>query len=383
LEYHIVDRTKELPTLRPHWERLAAAGGVRTPYQSLTWLEHWLLHRGTNVTPFVIILHGGETIAPLGITVGAKLRRLLMLGTPDSDYVSLVSTRPFEEAWDGVARALAEHRQQFDVLHLQSVREREAIVAALSRHLHGKGRERIYESCPWIPTDRPWEEVSKRRGNGLRNELKRWDRRIRELGQLETERIRPPLTAALLDELESVERDSWKWEQGNSAFRPGSQREFLTALLGDPRAELAVWLMRLSGRLVAYALVLVGTDRWYYYLPSFRKTVPNAGSLLLARIVEAACHDGCAAVDLLRGDHGYKRVWTDQAAPVYEIVWPSTLLGRIVALAYEARWHAARSERLTALRARLRRVGDRRQSSHGKRTEDRIEPVLISGRATQ
>jgi len=342
-----------------------------------------LLHRGTNVTPFVIILHGGETIAPLGITVGAKLRRLLMLGTPDSDYVSLVSTRPFEEAWDGVARALAEHRQQFDVLHLQSVREREAIVAALSRHLHGKGRERIYESCPWIPTDRPWEEVSKRRGNGLRNELKRWDRRIRELGQLETERIRPPLTAALLDELESVERDSWKWEQGNSAFRPGSQREFLTALLGDPRAELAVWLMRLSGRLVAYALVLVGTDRWYYYLPSFRKTVPNAGSLLLARIVEAACHDGCAAVDLLRGDHGYKRVWTDQAAPVYEIVWPSTLLGRIVALAYEARWHAARSERLTALRARLRRVGDRRQSSHGKRTEDRIEPVHTSGRATQ
>src|SRR5262249_29285145 len=131
--------------------------------------------------------------------------------------------------------------------------------------------------------------------------------------------------------------------------------------------------------LVAYALVLVGTDRWYYYLPSFRKTVPNAGSLLLAHIVEAACHDGCAAVDLLRGDHGYKRVWTDHSEPVYEIVWPSNLLGRMAALAYGARWRAARSQRLRNLRARLRRVGDRRESGHGKGTE----PVHTSGRATQ
>ena len=190
--------------------------------------------------------------------------------------------------------------------------------------------------------------------------MRRWDRRIRELGPLKVEQVGPPLADELVDELEAVERESWKWEQGDSAFRPGSQRQFLQALLRDPRADVVVWLMRVSGRLIAYALVLVAKDRWYYYLPSFRKDVPNAGSLLLARIVEAACLGECTVVDLLRGDHGYKRTWTDRADIVYEIVWPSTPLGRVTALAYAARWRAARSKRLRYLRVRLQRIGDRR-----------------------
>jgi CelD/BcsL family acetyltransferase involved in cellulose biosynthesis len=118
--------------------------------------------------------------------------------------------------------------------------------------------------------------------------------------------------------------------------------------------------MRVSGRLVAYAVVLVGAERWYYYLPSFRKDVPNAGALLLARIVEAACDSGCRIVDLLRGDHGYKRAWSERVENVYQIVWPVTLLGRLAAVAYSTRWRAARSERLQELRSRMRRVGDRR-----------------------
>jgi CelD/BcsL family acetyltransferase involved in cellulose biosynthesis len=170
----------------------------------------------------------------------------------------------------------------------------------------------------------------------------------------------------MIDELEDVERGSWKWEQGESALRPGSQRQFLRAVLGDPRAEASVWRMRVSGRLVAYALVLERGDRWYYYLPSFRRDVPNAGALLMAHIVEAACAGDCRVLDLLRGDHGYKRTWSDGADSVYEIVWPSSSLGRLAVMAYAVRWRAARSERLQELRARVLGVGDRRQVA-GKR----------------
>jgi CelD/BcsL family acetyltransferase involved in cellulose biosynthesis len=306
-----------------------------------------------------------------------------MLGTPDSDYVDLITTRPIDDAWDGVAQVLADRRRTFDVVHLQSVRERDAIVSSLRRHLRGLGRERAYERCPWIPTDRSWEELRKSRGKGLQSELKRWGRRIREMGELKVARVRPPLANELVDELESVERRSWKWEQGDSAFRPGPQRQFLQALLRDPRADDAVvWLMRVSGRLVAYALVLIGRDRWYYYLPSFRRDVPNAGSLLLAEIVAAACGDGCAVVDLLRGDHGYKRMWTDRADTVYEIVWPSSLLGQVAALTYATRWRVARSKHLRDLRARLWRVGDRRQRTHlEKEAQLVVEQVASIGNA--
>jgi CelD/BcsL family acetyltransferase involved in cellulose biosynthesis len=360
LDYQVIESAEGFAALAIHWQRLAAAGGVWTPYQSFPWLDQWLRCRRGRVEPFVIVLQNGETIAPLGRWCRGGLRGLSMLGTPDSDYVGLVTTRPLDEAWDGVAGALAARRGSYDLVHLQSTRERVPIVSALRRHLYGTGLERVYEQCPWIPTELSWDEFRKSRANGLRSELRRWDRRIRELGEPKVEWLRPPVAAEVFAEIEAVERGSWKWEQGDSAFRPGSQREFLQAVLRDPRADVVVWLMRISGRLVAYALVLVGTDRWYYYLPSFRKDVPNAGALLLAQIVEAACGSGCTRVDLLRGDHGYKRTWSDRADPVYEIVWPSSVVGRMAALAYRARWQAARSRGLKRLRDRFQRIGDRR-----------------------
>jgi CelD/BcsL family acetyltransferase involved in cellulose biosynthesis len=356
----IVQSLQEFVALGPHWEKLAAAGGVGTPFQSFPWVDQWQRHRGLGLEPFILVLHGGETIAPLGRGRLVGIRVLQLLGSPDSDYPGLVTTRPLHEAWDGVARALREHRRSFDLLHLHSVRHREPIVSALARHLGSGGRERPYEICPWIRTNSSWSEFLASRGAGLRNEMKRWNRRMQELGEMTIERVRAPAGDALLGELMEVERASWKWEQGSAAFRGGSQRDFLEAVLRDSRSDLVVWLLRVENRLVAYAVVLIGDTRWYYYLTSFRKDVANAGSLLLSHIVEAACTEHCEVLDLLRGNHGYKRAWTDLTHPVYEIAWPSNIRGRAAVLGYAVRWRAARNCKLARLRARLLGIGDRR-----------------------
>jgi CelD/BcsL family acetyltransferase involved in cellulose biosynthesis len=361
LKYRIVDTVEEFQALAAPWERLRVSGGVPTPYQSFPWVSQWLRYRGAALRPFVVVVERGETIAPLVRMRRGGVCELRMLGAPDSDYVGLVTADPLDTAWDAVGRVLAERRRDFDVVHLQSVRERAPIIAALRRHLPGAGRERVYEHCPWILTEQPWERLC--RGRGLWTEVRRWHRRLRELGDVKIEQVGAPVTDELLDELECVERESWKWDRGDSAFRPGPQRDFLRAVLRDPSADVVVWTMRLSGSIVAYAIVLVGHERWYYYLPSFRRGTPNAGALLLAHIVEAACLGGCKSVDLLRGDHGYKRTWSDHVDQVHEIVWPSSLRGRLVTLAYAARWRAARSERLRQWRARMRGVGDRRGRS--------------------
>jgi CelD/BcsL family acetyltransferase involved in cellulose biosynthesis len=350
----------EFAMLEPRWAVLAKAGGVRTPYQSYAWLDQWLRHRGNGMEPFVLVLKSGETIAPFGRVTRAGVRMLCLIGTPDSDYAGLVTTQSLDEAWNGVGRALAEARREFDLLHLHSVREREPIVAALERWLGGGGQERPYELCPWIPTDQSWEKLLASRGSELRNELKRWKRRLEELGELTVERVRPPLNEASLEELVDVERASWKWEHGNSSFSPGSTCNLLGSVLRDRRTEATVWLVRISGRLVAYALVLGMRDHWYYYLTTFRKETANAGSFLLGRIVEAACIDGCKALNLLRGNHRYKRAWTELNDTVHEVVWPVNIRGRAASLAFIARWHAARSPRLSRIRAHLFGLGDRR-----------------------
>jgi CelD/BcsL family acetyltransferase involved in cellulose biosynthesis len=271
-----------------------------------------------------------------------------------------VTTRPLDEAWDEVARTLAGVQRDFDVLHLHSVREREPIVAGLTRHLGGTGRERPYELCPWIPTDQPWEKLLSSRNSEFRKTLKRWTRRMEELGEMAIERIRPPLDDVTLEELVEVERASWKWTQGNSSFSPGSKRDLLQAVLRDHRTEATIWLLRVSGRLVAYAVVFVTRDHWYYYLSTFRKETGSAGSCLLARIVEAACREQCTAVNLLQGDQQYKRAWTELSDTVHEIVWPVNVRGWAASLGYVARWRLARSRALPKLRARLFGLGDRR-----------------------
>jgi CelD/BcsL family acetyltransferase involved in cellulose biosynthesis len=202
-----------------------------------------------------------------------------------------------------------------------------------------------------------------RRGSEFRKAVKRWRRRVGELGDARLERSRPPLEASVLEEIIDVERSSWKWEQGNSSFSPGSKREFLLNLLRDDRADVTVWLMRLSDRLVAYALVLTLRDRWYYYLSTFRKEIGNAGSFLLAAIAEAACKEGCIVLNLLRGNQPYKRTWTDHRDIVHEILWPVNLRGQLASVAYLMRWRAAQNESLIRLRARLFRVGDRRSTA--------------------
>jgi CelD/BcsL family acetyltransferase involved in cellulose biosynthesis len=357
----IVRGREGFAALGPHWEKLAASGGVETPFQSYSWLDLWLQHRGFDIEPFILVLHGGETIAPLGWTRRAGIRVLRLLGSPDSDYPGLVTTRSVDESWDGLARALAEHRRSFDLLHLGSVRHREPVRSALARHVGTGGRERPYEVCPLIATNRSWPEFLAAQGSGLRNEVKRWNRRMQELGAVTTERVHPPVADTIVSEIIDVERTSWKWGQGSAAFREESQRNFISAVLGDSRSGLAGWLLRVEGKLVAYAVVLTDDTRWYYYLTSFRKDFANAGSLLLSHIVEAACTENCTVLDLLRGDHGYKRAWTNVTNPVYEIAWPANVLGRAATLGYAARWRAAQSERLVHLRSRVLRIGDRRR----------------------
>ena len=42
----IIQTREEFVALGLQWEKLAAAGGVGTPFQSFAWLDQWQRHRG-------------------------------------------------------------------------------------------------------------------------------------------------------------------------------------------------------------------------------------------------------------------------------------------------------------------------------------------------
>ncbi|MGH7467403.1 MAG: GNAT family N-acetyltransferase [Longimicrobiales bacterium] len=330
-----------------------------SPFQSRAWLRHWLKHRGVTLQPWFLVTDGGSTIAPFGRLRFMGIRLLQLLGTGDSDYTGLISTREPEEAWDSVVRELAQRRAEWDLLHLHSVPDRDAISRALQKHLGHNGFERIYEWCSAIRIDGTWDQFLATRRK-LRQEVRRWTRRLEEQGPVTAEAVPPPVSNGLLDEIVELEQASWKWGHGSAAFKPGTQRDFLFALLKDPTTPVRVWTVRVGGKLAAAGLVLHDATDWFYYLSAYHENYKHAGSLLLARLVEGAHAANCRTFSFLRGDHSYKEDWANIREPVYEMVCPSTVRGQAAALVWRLRWAAANSHHLRSLRSIVFRTGDRR-----------------------
>ena len=329
------------------------------PFQSRAWLRHWVEHRGAGMESFPVVVEGGATVAPFGRLRIAGLRVLRLLGSGDSDFTGLISTRGADAAWDSVVAELARRRREWDLLHLHSVVDREAILPALGRHLGRPGVARVYEACPFIRLTGTWAQFLGAR-KSLRREVDRWTRRLGEIGPLTVHSVKTPVPQEVLDVMVEIERDSWKWEHGNAVFKPGSQRDFLLAVLRDAEAPARVWTLSVGNRVAAYAIVLESATRWFFYLTTYRREFKNAGSMLLARLVEAAHDSGCTSFSLLRGDLHYKNDWANANEDVYEIVCASNPLGQLGALAYQLRWRAATSPLIRRVRSVLFTAGDRR-----------------------
>lgn len=362
-KWRVVKDRNAVAQLEGPWRSLEDRWKGGTPFQSFAWCRQWLKHRAKDHTPFILVSTDQQTIAPFAIAPLGRSRVLRLLGTGDSDYLGLVTAMAPGEAWEAVIAALHERRDEWHLLHLHSIRQKNDVLSALRRYKGLTVIEREYEKCPVLTISETWEAYLGRRKK-VRYETRRWAKRVNEAGTVTVEPVLLPLTSELLGEMIEVERESWKWELGTAALKPGKQADFLGALLQDHQMPARVWCLRANGILIAFAVVLEDKTGWYYYLPSFRGSCPNAGAYLLSCIMEEAFRSGRGFVDLLQGDHGYKALWSDENVGVAEIVAADSLWGRILVQGYAARWRAAKSEVLRRFYNIIKTVGDRREANH-------------------
>ena len=267
------------------------------------------------------------------------------------------------EAWRAVIAELHERKGEWHLLHLHSIKEKDDILSALRQYQGISVIERDYEKCPNLSISGTWEAYLGRRKK-VKYESRRWAKRVHEFGAVTVDSVAPPLSSELVSEMIDVERESWKWEMGTAALKPGEQADFICAILQDPQMPARVWRLRTNVKLAAFAVVFEDKAGWYYYLPSFRNSCPNAGAHLLSCIVQEAFRHGCGFFDLLQGDHGYKSLWTDETVGVAEILAANSFWGRVMLQVYVARWRASNSTLLQRLRNVIKQVGDRREANH-------------------
>ena len=209
--------------------------GEAGPFQSRAWLRHWLEYRGAGPESFPIVVDGGATVALFVRVRIAGLRVLRLLGSGDSDFNGLISMRGADAAWDSV---VAEWRDAvasgISCTFIpwpnarQSCRHSSGIWA-------GQGAARLYEACPFIRLAGLWAQFIGARKR-LRGEVRRWTRRLEEMGPLTFRSVKAPVSQEVLDVIGEIERDSWEGEHGNAVFKPGNERDFLFAVLRDVEA---------------------------------------------------------------------------------------------------------------------------------------------------
>jgi CelD/BcsL family acetyltransferase involved in cellulose biosynthesis len=345
--------------LEATWQRLGKESEASTPFQAFSWCRQWLEYRGQGSVPYVLVSDDQTVLAPFIKTVTAGIRVLRLMGTGDSDYLGLVTSKVPTQAWAMVMEELSRRKEEWDLLHFHSIAQPKEVLNALKMCKGMEAITREYESCPYISIRGSWEEYLARRKK-VKYESKRWARRLSELGTLSVEVSPTPVNTTLLREMIEVEQSSWKWELGTAALKPGGQADFVQAVLQDPLMPARVWLLRMSGTLMAFAVVFEGKRGWYYYLPSYRKECPNSGAYLLGRIVKEAFRADCTSVDLLQGDHGYKTLWTDEVTDVSELVAAQSFKGKLALRGFQMRWLASKSHTIQRIRNWMLGVGDRR-----------------------
>jgi CelD/BcsL family acetyltransferase involved in cellulose biosynthesis len=351
------------------WRR-AAESCAGYAFQSFEWQSTCQATIGAarGVKPHIAVLSGADGrvlfLLPLGIYRYRGLRVLRFLGDVVTDYgAPLIDTdfaaaiKPAETArlWSEVCRLLP----RVDVVWLWRMPpEIEGVpnpMAALpgAEHTDSAFAAVLPASmAEFRKTHRVnWSDTRRRR------------RRLAEHGRVEFELA--TTEAARREALDRLARDKsrrWRETGARDLFAEPGYLEFYRAMtdtsVAGGKPQIAV--LRLDGRVVAAHWGLVVGERFYYLLPAYDAAWQDysVGRLLLENMVEWAIRDPAVRVfDLTAGGEAYKHQWTDCSMPLYELLAPASLPGRVYVGARRLRQRLKRHPALRNLVRRLRGKG--------------------------
>lgn len=384
LRVEVVADEAGFSSLEGPWRELAGRAAGATVFQSWEWCRAWWSAFGRGRQPYLPVAWEGSHvigIAPFTRRRLGGMRVLELLGAGRSDYPGFLLDAGRPDVLAALLTAPRARSGSWDVLWLRDMPLDDAGRRGLRDAIRDAGLAgsiRPWDSAPYLELAVSWEEYLARRSANFRSDLKRKRRRLEAAGAVRVERHREP--AAIRDAVRAaaeIERHSWKQESGTARMAEASGLRFFldaaSALGAAGKAE--VWLLHCGDLPVAFYLNLLERDRVCYYSGTYRREFHemSPGKVLMAEVIRAACDEGYAVFDFLRGEEAYKATWTDCSRPLYEAFIHS---GRLVSRA--AAWALGgvalpckRGPRGQAIVERLQRVRGGRgsqpaSSRHGK-----------------
>src|SRR5919107_817280 len=157
----IVEDAQAFATLEQEWNDLYRDSALVTPFQSWAWLYSWWEAYGKRYELQLITVRNGEGLLigtlPLMLEGRRGFRRLLFMGTGQSDYLDVLARKGWEAEVAEAGTQAVGQVGTWQVADLHQLRPASAAWGIFERWSGAKVRV-WQESCPMIEV-RPWDEL--------------------------------------------------------------------------------------------------------------------------------------------------------------------------------------------------------------------------------
>jgi CelD/BcsL family acetyltransferase involved in cellulose biosynthesis len=372
IRVRVVAGAADFDALESRWAHLHDASGT-SAFQSFEWQRAWWRHFGepnARLKLHVLELQeNGRTIAVAPFVIEktrsfalVSLRRLVLLGRGESDYLDLLILPGCAER---VCRAIARHVQASapcDVVAFVDVPDASPILTLLMKDLAALGWQassEVREQCPRTQLLESWPATLASFEDGHRKRVAYLDRKLRKNFKVEVRRVEQGTDPApALAEFIAMHRRRWASVGESGAFPNRRAEQFheevarrfqqrgwlvLAFLMLNDRAAAVIYAFKTDGRLQFY---LSGTGDY----EEARRFAP--GILLHSYCMAAMIDEGVRIYDFLRGTERYKYELGAKNVPN----WSVLLLRRRALVGLRQSLYTLRQTLGTRLKARLKRA---------------------------
>ncbi len=327
-----------LDILQDEYQNLLSRCAATTLFNDWSWIRAAAAHDvlSGRETRILTVHRDRELVACLPMTWGREFlwglpaRTLRPLGYPLSDRIGL----PVSDSEPGALKALVEALlkpgfTQSDVTILSELPATAGYRAFFQdASLRSHSLVRLCGRAPIV--DIPDQARAGRSfSKGLKSRLDRSRRKLRNMGSVTFERLRPPPedVPGLIDLAASIEGRSWKGAAGTGIFSTPERRAFFEdvsrALAADRRVEIT--LLRLDGDVVSYRLGFLVGQTFLDYNFAYPEDLAalSVGRVLLGEAIDTAHEAGIRTFDASRGSLQRPNIlhdWTDSSIE-HDEVW--------------------------------------------------------------
>lgn len=320
LSFEILETPEAIAAEAASWNAIVEEGYDGHPCLLAEWYLLWLQHFAPEGARrhFLKVARGGKSVGYFPFLLapervhGVEMACLRLAGnvySPINTPIVRPACRP--DIFDFVVRE-GLSKVPWTVLQTEDLPLEYAGPAELHVALQGAG----HESC-LVPSEGNWihagavtaAEYLKELDTGLRNSIKRWQKRLGAMGRLGLRVAGDDVAEKDISGYQSVYDRSWKEPEIDRTFHPALMR------WASEQKTLRLFLLLLDGRPIATQLWLVKRRRAYAvkfaYDEAFRELSP--GALLMWRAIEHLLDvDRVEQFDFLKGDDPYKKQWSNQ-----------------------------------------------------------------------